>query len=150
MRWNRIAGTSALLFAASAGLLAAPLIAASLRDAADPGPKIAPRHSPVLAFRHIGIGDLDVCTSARYPMIERAESGRTTTFLVRASVACGLEVRNPVAYYQGDTMHLGYETHFTGGMDMCNCEYGSVFAVVDLPRAVSKVEFAATFVDSAP
>lgn len=103
-----------------------------------------------MAFRHIGIGDLDTCSSARYPMIERAENGRTTTFLVRASVACGLEVRNPVAIIQGDTVHLGYETHFTGGVDMCNCEYRSVFAVADLTRTVSKVEFAASFVDSAP
>jgi hypothetical protein len=138
------------LFAAAAALLAIPLIAASLRNAAEPPESVAPRYSAVFAFRHIGIGELDTCTSGRYPMIDRTASGRTNTFLVRASVACGLEVRNPLAYVQGDTLQLGYETHFTGGVDMCNCEYRSIFAVADLPPSVSKVEFAATFVDSAP
>lgn len=150
MRWNRIATRSTLLFVTGATLLAVPLIASTLRNAEKPGEENVPRYSPVSAFRHIGVGDLDTCTSARYPMVDRAASGRASTFLVRASVACGLEVRNPVAYVQGDTLHLGYETHFTGGVDMCNCEYRSVFAVVDLPRTVTKVEFTSTFIDSAP
>ena len=150
MRWNRVASISALLFFAGAVLLASPLIAASLRDALWPADSVAPPYSPVMAFRHIGFGDLDMCTSANYPKISRSVSGRSTIFLVKASVACGLEVRKPVALVRGDTLHLGYETHFTGGMDMCNCEYISVFSVADLPRSVSQVEFAATFVDSAP
>ena len=149
MRWKRVATISALLFVTGTGLLASPLIAASLRLALRPGETVARPYSTVMAFRHIGFGDLDTCTSASYPKIQRIGHGRSSTFLVKASVACGLEVRNPAAYVQGNTLHLGYETHLTGGMDMCNCEYRSVFSVADLPPAISKVEFAETFVDSA-
>jgi hypothetical protein len=150
MHWKRVATISAILFVAAAGLLSSPFIAASLRIALRPAETAARSYSPVMAFRHIGFGDLDTCTSASYPMIERSDEGRASTFIVRASVACGLEVRNPTAMIQGDTLHLGYETHLVDGMDMCDCEYRSVFSVADLPAAVYKVEFDETFVDSAP
>jgi hypothetical protein len=107
-------------------------------------------HYP-MAFKHIGVGDLSTCTSAKYPMIERTEQNQgVTTFIVKASVPCGFEVRNPSHYVQDGTLNLSYETHFTGNADLCNCEYKSVFALANLPPDVAKVNFQDKFVDSAP
>jgi hypothetical protein len=150
MRWTRItaiAGSLALLgFAALAAPFATDSVRAVLSRPATPGPI---SHYPV-AFKHLGFGDLSTCTSAQYPMIERTQRGRATTFLVKASVPCGLEVRNPSHYAQDGTLHLSYETHFTGSVDMCNCEYRSVFAFADLPSGLTKVAFSDHPIDSAP
>ena len=132
--------------AALAAPFAADSIHAALNTPAEPGPI---SHYP-MAFKHLGFGELNTCTSAQYPMIERTQRGRATTYLVKASVPCGLEVRNPSHYVQDGTLHLSYENHFTGSVDMCNCEYRSIFALLDLPPTVTKVEFSERFVDSAP
>jgi hypothetical protein len=122
-------------------------IQAMLNRPPEPGPI---SHYP-MAFKHIGIGDLNTCTSAQYPMIERTEQDQgVTTFIVKASIPCGFEVRNPSHYVQDGTLNLSYEAHFTGNADMCNCEYKSVFALANLPPDTTKVEFSSKFVDSAP
>jgi len=150
MRWTRITAIASSMMLLGIAALAAPFAADSihavLNRPAAPGPV---SHYP-MAFKHLGFGDLSTCTSAQYPMIERTERGRATTFLVKASVPCGLETRNPSHYVQDGTLHLSYETHFTGSVDMCNCEYRSVFALADLPHGLTKVVFSDRPVDSAP
>ena len=150
MRWTRITAIAGFMALLVISALAAPFAADSLRAALNrPAPPGPISHYP-MAFRHLGFGELSTCTSAQYPMIERTERGRATTFLVKASVPCGLEVRHPSHYAQDGTLHLSYETHLTGSVDMCNCEYRSVFALADLPPEVKKVEFSELFVNSAP
>ena len=122
-------------------------IQAILSRPPEPGPI---SHYP-MAFKHIGIDDLNTCTSAQYPMIERTKQDqRITTFIVKASVPCGFEVRNPSHFVQDGILNLSYETHFTGNADMCNCEYKSVFALANLPPDLTDVKFTDKYVDSAP
>lgn len=151
MRWTRvsafrISAISACMLLSGVAALSAPFAADAIQAALDrpapPGPKV--RYA--MAFRDLGIGELDACSTAKYPMIERSEHGRATAFLVKASVPCGLEVRNPSHYAQDGTLHLSYETHFTGRADACDCEYRSVFALADLPTGLTRVEFSARFV----
>ena len=150
MRWTRVAVLSTAFALAVSACLAAPLALKALHRVHSLPTGPAPvRHYP-MGFRHIGFGEIDTCGSARYPSIERLQRGRATTLLVKASVACGLEVRRPASYVQGNTLHLSYETHFTGSVDMCECEYRSVFTFVGLPASVTNVEFSQEFVDSAP
>jgi hypothetical protein len=150
MHWGRITVISTLLALTGAAALAAPFGAELIRSALKHPPKPGPISHYPMAFKHLGFGDLNTCTSTRYPMIERTPHGRATAFLVKASVPCGLEVRNPSHYVQDGVVHLSYEAHFTGNVDMCNCEYRSVFSLADLPPSLTKVEFSERFVDSAP
>jgi hypothetical protein len=132
-------------------LLASPALPGlfrTVRAALTPPPPPEPIARYHMAFRHLGFGELSTCANAKYPIIERTDLNGATTFLVRASVACGLEVRNPSHFVQGSMLHLSYETHFTCGVDMCNCEYRSVFTFGDLPPSVKSVDFKDTYVDS--
>jgi hypothetical protein len=150
MGWTRITAIASSLTLLGVAALAAPFAADSVRAALNAPPEPGPISHYPMGFKHIGFGDLNTCSSAQYPMIERTQRGKATTFVVKASVPCGLEVRNPSHYVQDSTLHLSYETHFTGSVDMCNCEYRSVYAFVTLPPQIKSVQFSEKFVDSAP
>ena len=150
MRWTRITAIAGFIVLLGIAALASPFAADSIHAALNRPAKPGPISRYPMAFKHLGFGDLNTCVSAQYPMIERTERGRATTFLVKASVPCGLEVRNPSHYAQDGILHLSYEAHFTGSVDMCNCEYRSIFALADLPPRLTKVEFSERYLDSAP
>ena len=150
MRLTRIAAIVVALVAIGFAVLAAPFAVGSVRSMLHRPPAPGPISHYAMGFRHLGFGDLNTCTSTQYPLIARSQIGRATIFLVKASVPCGLEVRRPSHYVQDSVVHLSYETHLTGSVDMCNCEYRSVFSLVGLPDSATKVEFSERFVDSAP
>jgi len=132
------------------GVLASPFISDAIHKALARPPKPGPISQYPMTFEHLGYGDLSSCGFGEYPIIKRTDQDQVTTILVRASVPCGLEVRNPAHYAQDGVLHLSYETHFTGSVDMCNCEYQSVFTLKGLPESIAAIDFTEHFFDSAP
>ena len=106
-------------------------------------------HYP-MGFKHLGNGTSSICQNTRYPIIKRSQNRNVTFFLVRAAVACGLEVRNPRHYVRNATLYLSYEAHDTGTVAMCDCEYRSVFTFANFPATVKRVVFQETDVAYAP
>jgi hypothetical protein len=147
---RRIVLLSATFIALSALLVASPAIPGWLdaaRSALTPSPSPETVHRYAMTFRHLGFAEPETCTSASYPQIERKDVDKRTVFLVRALIPCGLEVHNPAHYVQGDTLHLSYETHLDGPVDLCDCEYRSEFTFTDLPPRVTKVDFMDASID---
>ena len=105
-------------------------------------------HYP-MGFKHLGKnGDSAICGNVKYPKISRMQSGTASIFLVKAAIACGLEIRKPSHYVVGDTIHLSYEAYSTGSYAMCDCEYRSVYSFIGLPSSVTKVTFKVSYADS--